>query len=195
MTRSYTARSRTQSTPSPNEGVWRATVVRVDGGKVWVKIPRLLGASSIGPLECLGVPGSELSEDDRVIVGFLEGRVNEPVVLGRLSPDDSTVDPGGGGGGGSAFDWRGEWSALTSYSTDDVVEYGGSSYVAISSSLNVPPTSGLGTDWELMAQAGADGADGAEGPQGDPGPEGPEGPEGPQGPAGAGDETSLWMVI
>ncbi len=96
---------------------------------------------------------------------------------------------GGGGGGGSNWTWLGAWSSSTAYIATDVVTYGGSSWLALSSSTNVTPANG--SYWGLIAQAGATGPTGptgptgAQGPQGTAGAAGATGATGPQGPAGA----------
>lgn len=78
--------------------------------------------------------------------------------------------------------WKGSWQLATEYKRSDIVEVGGSSYIALerhtSSSSEAP---GDSTFWELVA---ASGSDGATGPQGDPGDTGPQGATGPQGPIG-----------
>lgn len=51
------------------------------------------------------------------------------------------------------FNWRGTYDAAASYVKDDVVEYGGSSWVALASVSASAPTS-LNTNWDLMAQGG-----------------------------------------
>lgn len=54
------------------------------------------------------------------------------------------------------FVWKGEWTTATAYVKDDIVSYGGSSYVCIEVHTS---TSGFSTDlsanrWELMAAGG-----------------------------------------
>lgn len=51
------------------------------------------------------------------------------------------------------FNWRGTYDATASYVKDDVVEYGGSSWVAINSTTAVAPTTPSPV-WDLMAQGG-----------------------------------------
>ena len=77
---------------------------------------------------------------------------------------------------GGGVNWRGAWSSTTTYSVDDAVSYGGSSYIAIAGNTNQEPDTHP-SSWDLLAQEGATGATGATGPTG---------PTGPQGPAGAG---------
>jgi hypothetical protein len=88
--------------------------------------------------------------------------------------------------------WLGQWKASATYDPNDVVEYGGSSYVAVSSNSNTPPSS-TAPAWNVLAaqgpqgaagQAGATGPQGAKGDTGAQGPAGPKGDTGAQGPAG-----------
>ncbi len=56
--------------------------------------------------------------------------------------------------------WRGTWNAVTSYVVDDAVEFGGSSYVAVTPSVGSQPPS---PDWDLLASRGATGPPGPPG--------------------------------
>lgn len=64
-------------------------------------------------------------------------------------------EQGPAGTDGTSFTWRGEWNSATSYDENDIVEYSGSSYVAVSANTNKTP--GTDPEWELMAERGADG--------------------------------------
>jgi len=97
---------------------------------------------------------------------------------GPQGPQGLQGDPGPGGTG---FVWKGPWDNLTNYAINDVVEDGGSSYVAKAPNNNSQPPS---TNWDLMALEGVQGPQGNEGPQGPPGSAGPQGATGPQGPDG-----------
>lgn len=92
-------------------GVWRGKVVRVVGTAAYVEIPRLARGRELGPVEVLEGPwtaglrteeesggggeasfaahthgaGVDLAPGDRVLVAFIEGSVDQPVVLGRLA--------------------------------------------------------------------------------------------------------------
>src|SRR4051794_6988642 len=59
---------------------------------------------------------------------------------------------------------RGDWSAVAVYVKDDVVLYGGASYIAKQANTNSTP-SATSTDWQVFAVKGADGATGATGPE------------------------------
>lgn len=105
----------------------------------------------------------------------------------------------------SRFSWMGTWQPGVNYALDDLVEYQGSTYLAIQSTTGTQgPTAG--TFWSLFAAAGETGPQGSQGvagPQGQTGPQGPqgetgaqgqpgiqgiegiEGPQGPEGPTGA----------
>ena len=52
------------------------------------------------------------------------------------------------------FNWRGEWISTSTYETDDVVYYQGSSYVAVQNNTASNPASqyALGTAWDKMAE-------------------------------------------
>ncbi len=81
--------------------------------------------------------------------------------------------------GAAGLNWMGQWTANVLYSVKDAVQYGGSSYVAITSNIDPSFTP---TNWSLFASRGATGATGS---QGSPGNDGPWGLQGPQGPAGS----------
>jgi len=83
---------------------------------------------------------------------------------------------------GDESTWQGPWAVDTQYKVSDIVEEGGSSYIALkahaASLANIPPDAEF---WELVAASGANGAVGAQGPQGIPGNNGTDGAQGPQG--------------
>jgi hypothetical protein len=91
------------------------------------------------------------------------------------------VSPGG-------LAWKGDYSAGTTYATNDTVLYNGSSYWVWNGPVTgVTPTNN-GAQWALLSTGGATGATGPQGPagaQGATGPAGPQGPIGLTGPAGA----------
>jgi hypothetical protein len=74
------------------------------------------------------------------------------------------------GKNGQSFNWRGRWVKDTVYIPYDVVEFYGSSYVALKENSTVPILSD--EDWDLMASAGMAGGQGAMGPQGVQGADG-----------------------
>lgn len=106
-----------------------------------------------------------------------------------------------GAQGTQGMNWRGAYSSATYYAVDDVVSYGGSSYIAIVASNNRTP-SAQPSFWSPVSVKGDTGAtgpqgptgptgpqgwtgaQGSQGPKGDTGATGPQGPQGPQGPKG-----------
>ena len=83
--------------------------------------------------------------------------------------------------GPAVLNWRGSWDDETQYQVNDAVDWNGSSYVCIQTSLNDFPSD---TDfWALVAERGHPGSVGATGPSG--GPTGPTGATGPDGATGA----------
>ncbi len=67
---------------------------------------------------------------------------------------------GADGTDGTGIAWLGAWSGATTYATNDVVEYGGSSYISlVDGNLNSEPPS---VNWDLMAQQGLQGVPGAD---------------------------------
>ncbi len=100
--------------------------------------------------------------------------------------------------------YRQAYDPAVQYSANDAVTYQRSTYIALSSTTNIPPVGSAqsAAKWALLAGAGVDGAlgatgatgpAGAQGVPGIPGPQGPTGPtgaQGAQGPAGQ-DGTSF----
>jgi hypothetical protein len=107
---------------------------------------------------------------------------------GSTGPAGATGSPGGATGAtgatGSVLNsWKGLWAGLTAYAAGDIVEYAGSTYIAIASTTGDLPDSSP-TKWSLMAEMGFTGATGA-GTAGATGAGGPAGATGATGPAGA----------
>jgi hypothetical protein len=94
---------------------------------------------------------------------------------------------------------KGAWSAIVSYSINDCVSHGGSSYVSIiNSNLNHEP-SGTDAYWQLMGSIGGTGPTGPTGASGasvtgPTGPSGAAGSTGPTGPTGAIGETGIGLT-
>ena len=90
---------------------------------------------------------------------------------------------------GVSFRWMGTYLSTITYLVNDVVQYSGSSYICILSSIGYNPTNT--TFWNLLAAqgdqglrgaqgaAGSNGSNGSDGAQGDMGPTGDQGPPGP----------------
>lgn len=65
-------------------GVYRAYITRIEaGGQIHVRIPRIAGELEFGPLDGLATPMA-YAPGDQVVVGFEEGRAEDPIVLGRF---------------------------------------------------------------------------------------------------------------
>lgn len=101
LDRSYTTPLKTSSVPFRATGVWRAVVTSVSGFGVWVRVPRLSGELEYGPLDLLAPNDTAMPVvGDPVLIGFVEGRQDELVVLGVVKTAESSV--GGGGAGGTS---------------------------------------------------------------------------------------------
>lgn len=88
---------------------------------------------------------------------------------GRDGRDAIAVDGKDGkdgidGSNGQGFRWRGRWVKDEVYLPYDVVEFYGSSYIALKRNSNPPILST--EEWDLMASAGSQGSTGSQGPQG-----------------------------
>jgi len=95
-------------------------------------------------------------------VSAAQGQSNNRVVVIPLFGDEST--------------WQGPWSVDQAYKTADIIEEGGSSYIALknhtASLANIPPDAEF---WELVAASGAGGSKGDKGDKGDIGEQGTPG--------------------
>ena len=99
--------------------------------------------------------------------------------------------------------WMGDWQTAVVYAINDLVQFQGSSYIAVQATTGTKDPTDLAF-WSLVAAAGAIGATGPQGlqglqgvvgpqgltgsigpigPVGLPGPQGVDGPQGPVGPA------------
>jgi hypothetical protein len=88
------------------------------------------------------------------VVGKLQN-LNYPVAkqVGIQGPEgpEGPIGPKGDDG----INWLGDYSAITTYNTDDAVQFGGSSYIAIQDNFSdIAPTNVL--YWNLLASAGDD---------------------------------------
>jgi hypothetical protein len=116
-----------------------------------------------------------------------QGPKGETGATGAPGPQGAKGDTGATGAQGPGFIWRSDWNALASYLTNDVVFFGGSSYIALRGNSGAEPSTSP-SDWDLVAargDTGATGATGPEGPKGDTGATGPPGSKGDTGATGA----------
>ena len=79
--------------------------------------------------------------------------------------------------------WKGAWQNGVVYARLDLVEYQGSTFVAVQDTSGVEDPSNT-SFWSLFAAGGNDGATGPQGSVGPQGPVGPKGDSGATGPAG-----------
>jgi hypothetical protein len=88
-------------------------------------------------------------------------------------------------GDDAASKWRGPWVTDTAYKKSEIIEFGGSSYIAVldhqSALSNIPPEARL---WDLVAASGANGAAGDKGAPGNLGDLGEKGNKGNKGEPG-----------
>jgi hypothetical protein len=80
--------------------------------------------------------------------------------------------------------WAGGWAAGTRYTPDELVTFGGGSWLGSAISTGETPAVDS-PSWVQLAARGPAGADGPAGPTGPAGPAGPKGADGAAGPAGA----------
>jgi hypothetical protein len=106
---------------------------------------------------------------------------------GATGPTGSNGATGATGSNGSGFVWQGEWQPIpTTYvGGQDVVSYGGGSYIKIGdgNSGSAPPDDL--SRWNIVANPGSTGATGSNGTNGATGATGPAGVTGPAGPTGS----------
>ena len=79
--------------------------------------------------------------------------------------------------------WKGAWQNGVVYARLDLVEYQGSTFLAVQDTSGVEDPSNT-SFWSLFAAGGNDGATGPQGSVGPQGPVGPKGDSGATGPAG-----------
>ncbi|HEY3004090.1 MAG TPA: hypothetical protein VGJ44_17220 [Kribbellaceae bacterium] len=115
---------------------------------------------------------------------IINGAVTGPKIAGGAVTGTQVKDGSlyaGDFAAGQLLTYRGGWASTTTYLARNVVYYGGSSYVARTTSTGVLPTNT--SYWSLLAMHGATGPMGATGATGATGPLGPTGPQGPVGPS------------
>ena len=116
----------------------------------------------------------------------------------QARPTDSATSQGPAGPPGIVY--RKTYDPTVQYSANDAVTYQRSTYIALQSTINVPPAGSpqSAARWSLLAGAGDNGPAGPQGPPGVTGPrgaQGPTGPTGPQGPAGvAGQDRTSFLA-
>ena len=116
-----------------------------------------------------------VEEDDNVYVWEGTQWVNVGSIQGPTGPTGATGPVGA--------NWQNAWDVSTTYALNDLVEYEGSTYIAIAISTGSTPDTAV-EDWALVASIGSQGITGPTGVTGDTGPQGVQGDIGPTGPTG-----------
>lgn len=80
----YTTPLKTASVAFSADGVYYGVVSSVVLHRLNITVPRLSGENIYGPLDVVGMNADSYSVGDPVIVGFVEGRQDELVVLGKI---------------------------------------------------------------------------------------------------------------
>lgn len=70
--------------PPAGAGVHQGRVTRVDGGEVYVELPRVAAGLEFGPCLTCEV-ATPFEAGDAVLVAFVEGRTDDPAVVCRLA--------------------------------------------------------------------------------------------------------------
>lgn len=147
-----------------------------------------------------GGPGAD-SPTARTCITHIETNIGRIKVLRKVGPNQNCkADETPYDWQRTGFNWRDAWDPATSYSVNDAVSLGGTSFISlIDDNQNNPPDTSPAA-WGILALEGAEGPTGADGAtgatgaagatgptgtQGDVGPAGPTGADGPTGPTGA----------
>ena len=102
---------------------------------------------------------------------------------GSSGTDGTSGTSGSSGSSGTGFSYKGAWSSSTTYNQNDVVNYGGQSYVALSINTNKQPSI-FPAIWEVFSAAGSNGTSGTSGSSGTDGSSGTSGSNGTDGSSG-----------
>jgi hypothetical protein len=137
---------------------------------------------AIGPQGPQGIQGQAGQAGSAGATGS-QGPKGDTGSIGATGPQGPSGPAGPDGTNGKGFNFTGPFAVATMYAVNDVVTYGGSSYVATnaiqeSTNGNANPDKDT-VNWTVMAVAGA------VGPKGDTGDTGPQGLMGLIGPTGA----------
>jgi hypothetical protein len=169
--------------------MWKRFIVTVGALAVLSGCSDSQGATGpTGPTGPAGAPGPTGPTGSTGAVGA-SGAIGPTGATGAQGPQGPSglTGPQGPAGavgpaGAPGLVWRGDWNSSTAYTTGDAVARLGSSYVAITPSVNAAPPDP--SKWGLLASQGVEGATGPAGQAGPTGPVGPQGDIGPQGPTG-----------
>ena len=116
-----------------------------------------------------------------LVTGTTSGTSGTSGSSGSNGTDGSS---GTSGSSGSGFTYNGIWDSGTTYNVNDVVSYGGQSYLALSSNTNKQP-SVWPAIWQVFSAAGTSGSSGTSGSNGTDGSSGSSGSNGSSGSSGS----------
>lgn len=122
------------------------TVEKTDGSELSFEVERLKGIDG---------------KDGKNGLDGIHGKDGERGPRGERGPKGEKGQDGRDGNNGKdgrSFIWRGIWKTSTQYKQYDVVEFEGSSYIAVKNTTSTRPASSR--DWELVAKKGKDGRNG-----------------------------------
>ena len=141
-----------------------------------------------GPTGNTGATGPTGATGAQGITGN-QGDTGPTGAIGPTGATGQTGATGAQGPTGQSFTWKGTWSNSEAYYYADLVQYQGSSWIAVANQGTGNFFVGFvpGSDeskWQLYASVGATGATGATGPQGSTGATGEQGPTGATGATG-----------
>jgi hypothetical protein len=120
------------------------------------------GASLLGPgYSCVQPAGSGPAVSGAstwcsAATSVLGGRCNFDIYSPNLAPLALSQNGAAGPAGADGLIWMGAWNSTTAYVATDIVQYGGSSYVASAASTNVAPPNAA--YWSLLAAGGSGGS-------------------------------------
>ena len=115
------------------------------------------------------------------VIGSTSGTSGTSGSSGSNGTDGSS---GTSGSSGTGFIYKSVWDNATTYNSYDVVNYGGQSYVALSSNTNKQP-SVWPSIWSVFSAAGTSGTSGSSGSDGTSGSNGTDGSSGTSGSDGS----------
>ena len=147
----------------PNAQPYQSYIILLDG----VQVSSMQGTAVYGPIQLY--QGQNLSILNNA-GGVDPGQFG--IMYGQIDAEGkqpSGVFPAVSGGtvqttGLNQIIWQGTWDSATTYQVNDLVEYEGSSYIAIAVNSDTVPTNT--SFWNLVAEEGAQGPTGPTGPQG-----------------------------
>jgi hypothetical protein len=123
------------------------------------------GAGATGPQGAAGPPGQQGPFGLQGLTG-VQGATGAPGQPGAQGPPGIDGAQGPRGSAGIGFTFKGTFDNTAGYSTNDVVAFNGSSYVAKAAITPGTPAPDSNPNWSVMALAGSPGPPGLQGPAG-----------------------------